>query len=418
LGAILSVAAASAIAVATELTVHTDFEGASATVVAIDQGQRCIRFEPGGDPRDGWPCWWNLCVRGARPGETLTLQIRASSTPIPQSTYTWLKDKPLSLDWAAPDRAAWSVDDDTWQRTEPGTREEEWMTYRLKAESDRLYVAWGPPYTPSRAGKFARECEKKYPVLAKAESLCRSREGRPVALLRIIEGLGVVSGRNVIWVQARQHAWESGSSWVAQGFAHWLLVGGAEADWLRQHHEIVVVPIMDVDHVAKGQGGKEAMPQDHNRDWTDRPHWPEVNAAQVALSAWIEAGCLSAFIDLHNPGPNALAVHFHVPPDERAKPGQSAAIDRFNLVARTNLSRVMPVQENVLKSGGDYDPTWMRMSHNWVAARASESTLALCIETPWNSDQSSQEGYQRMGAAIGLTLYHHLHDAHTASADK
>lgn len=78
----------------------------------------------------------------------------------------------------------------------------------------------------------------------------------------------------------------------------------------------------------------------------------------------------------------------------------------------------MPVQENVLKSDADYDPTWMRMSHNWVAARASESTVALCIEMPWNSDQSSQQGYQRIGAAIGLTFDHHLHDAQTASADK
>jgi hypothetical protein len=34
-----------------DLAVVTDFEGASARVVAIDQRERSIRFEPGGDPR-------------------------------------------------------------------------------------------------------------------------------------------------------------------------------------------------------------------------------------------------------------------------------------------------------------------------------------------------------------------------------
>ena len=41
-----------------------------------------------------------------------------------------------------------------------------------------------------------------------------------------------------VWVQARQHAWESGSSWVAQGFGEWLLSDSADAAWLRQHAEI------------------------------------------------------------------------------------------------------------------------------------------------------------------------------------
>lgn len=411
----VSVALAPVFAVAAELTLETDFDGASAKVVAIDQRERSIRFEPGGDPHQGWPCWWNFRIRGVRPGETLTLRLRAISALIPQSTYTWLKGKPLSLDWAAPSRAAWSIDGDTWQRTEPGSREGEWMIYRLKAATDQLLVAWGPPYTPSRARQFARDCAERYPMAVKAESLCQSREGRSVALLRIAEGLVPVPKRSAIWVQARQHAWESGSSWVAQGATEWLLGDSVEATWLRRHHEIIVVPVMDVDHVSNGQGGKEAIPQDHNRDWTDHPHWPEVAAAQVALSALIEAGRLRTFIDLHNPGPNDRAVHFHTPPDEGTKPGQLAAIDRFNLLARTNLSRVMPMQEKVLKSGANYDPTWMRMSHSWVAAHASESTLALCIETPWNIDQSSQEGYRKMGAAIGLTIYQHIHDANATS---
>jgi len=411
LGILLAVALAPARAADGELRVETDFEGASARVVSIDQATRSIGFEPGGDPRHGWPCWWSFRIRGAQAGETLTLRLRALSAPIPQSAYGWLKDKPLSLDWASPSRAAWSVDGETWQQTESGVREGDWMSYRLKATAEQVLVAWGPPYTASRSAEFVRGCAQKNPAVAKAESLCQSRDGRPVPLLRMAEGGRPGSQRGTLWIQARQHAWECGSSWIAQGVAEWILAGCPEAAWLRQQYEIVVVPVMDVDHVASGQGGKEALPQDQNRDWSARPHWPEVAAAQVALGALMDAGRLSAFIDLHNPGPGDRAVHFHTPPDEASKPGQRAAIERFEGLAKMHFTKVLPVQEKLVKSGAVYSPTWMQMSHCWVAARAPESTLALCIETPWNTDRSNQEGYREMGAAIGLTLSKFLQES-------
>ena len=51
---------------------------------------------------------------------------------------------------------------------------------------------------------------------AKVFELCKTQEGRPVPALRI-EQPGERRRRLGIWVQARQHAWESGSSWVCRG---------------------------------------------------------------------------------------------------------------------------------------------------------------------------------------------------------
>jgi hypothetical protein len=231
-------------------------------------------------------------------------------------------------------------------------------------------------------------------------------------MLRIAEGSLPESKRIALWIQARQHAWESGSSWVAQGFTEWLLGASPEAAWLRQRAEVFVVPVMDVDHVAKGDGGKEAIPQDHNRDWSDQPYWPEVAAAQTTLREFIAAGRLGAFVDLHNPAPNDRTVHYHTPPDEDSKPGQRAAIERFVELARTHLAAVMPVDAKALKkSGANYDPNWKRMSATWVAMNAPENTLAICVETPWNLSQSTQAGYREMGAAVGRTLYHQFQES-------
>jgi len=56
---------------ADSLSVDTNFEGASATGIEIDQTARRISFMPGGDPDRGWPCWWYLRINGITPGETI-----------------------------------------------------------------------------------------------------------------------------------------------------------------------------------------------------------------------------------------------------------------------------------------------------------------------------------------------------------
>lgn len=76
-----------------------------------------------------------------------------------------------------------------------------------------------------------------------------------------------------------------------------------DAAWLRQHAEIFVVPIMDVDNTATGNGGKNALPQDHNRDWSSQPHWNEIIAAKRRVSDLIAEGRMDVFLDLHNPAP-------------------------------------------------------------------------------------------------------------------
>jgi hypothetical protein len=50
---------------------------------------------------------------------------------------------------------------------------------------------------------------------------------------------------------------------------------------LRERAAAFVIPIMDVDSVQQGAGGKWQDPHDHNRDWSDKPHWRAVQAAML-----------------------------------------------------------------------------------------------------------------------------------------
>lgn len=394
-----------AVAAAGELSVAVDFEGASAREIEIDQEKRVIRFRPGGDPERGWPCWWYLRIDGATPGETLTLQLRGSTETVSKEaaagTHTGLT-KPLASSWAMPERATVSGDGRSWRQTEKGLRQDDAISYTVTADATSMHVAWGPPFTPGDATKLIRTWSEQSPH-AKAGELCRSRGGRAVPLLHIREGDLPDDKRFGVWVQARQHAWESGSSWVARGFAEWALSDAAEATWLRRHAEIFVVPIMDVDNAATGNGGKDALPHDHNRDWSDRPVWTETMAAQRKVRELIDAKRLAVFLDLHNPAPGDPTFFYIL--DEEFMPDKDAIAGRDRLIALSyarisKLKPLIPMSNKPKVTGPKYHPLWKNISANWVALHGNPQTVSVCLETIWNGPTSTTDGYRAVGGAL------------------
>lgn len=384
------------------LTVVADFEGASIRDVEIDEATRSVSFMPGGDPARGWPCWWYFRVDGIAPGEAITLRLRGS-------TATLEKQKPLSASWAMPARATYSVDGKSWLHTDKGQRQDEWMLYTLKPGVSSVYVAWGPPYTPKIAEKFVREMSNKSPH-AIAAQLCRSREGRDVPMLHVREGQRETKQRFGVWVQARQHAWESGSSWVAQGFGEWLISDDEQAAWLRQHAEIFLIPIMDVDNTATGNGGKNSLPHDHNRDWSPEPHWNEIMAAQRRIGGLVDQGRMDVFLDLHNPAPGDPTFFYVLPRDMLTEPMISLR-DRFIELAYARISKIkplIPMSDKPKVTGANYHPLWRQISSNWVSMNGNQHTVSLCLETIWNSHNSTTTGYRAVGANLAATVQEYL----------
>ncbi len=390
-------------AVAAPLSVASDFEGGSAKGIAIDHDARAVSFSPGGVPSRGWPCWWYLRIDGIVPGETIALRLRGSDAVVGKAGAP--VQKPLAASWAMPRQATFSTDQKTWQHTDKGTLEDGWMIYKLTPDAASVWVAWGPPYTPSAAAKFIREISDKSPS-AEAMELCRSREDRHVPMLQVEEGDLPKEKRFGVWVQARQHAWESGSSWVAQGFIEWILGDAAEAAWLRQHAEIFVVPIMDVDHTATGDGGKDAQPHDHNRDWSPEPNWNEVRAAQQNVRRLIAQGRMNVFLDLHNPAPGD-PTFFYTLNDELLHEPMIALRNRFIELAYGRISKIkpmIPMSHQPKTTGAGYHPLWRQISANWVCMNGNPDTVSLCLETIWNASASTTTGYRAVGASLAATV--------------
>ena len=379
-----------------ELRVRSDFEGGNAEVVTVDEAARRVRIMPALREGRGWPCWWFFELEGLKVGEQITVEVQAQTKPFREQMV-------LAADWCQPTHAWVSADGERWSATEPGKRSaDKVMTYVIRADAEVMSVAWGPPFLPSDAEKLLAEVEASLPGADRFE-LAKTRGGRAVQGIRI----GDETAEHQVWVGARQHAWEAGGSQVSRGFLKWY--ASPEAKALRATTCLHFVPIMDVDNVAMGAGGKEAVPRDHNRDWAAEPIYPEVAAAQKMIREIQARRGLDVFIDLHNPGSRDPIFFFGPFAFERMTGVQQRNYRRWIELAAANITKPMPVVPtyrfaNYVKTEEERG----RMSSGWVRANTAASTISVTLETGWNNPQMSVEGYAEVGAGLGRTLEAYL----------
>jgi len=375
------------LALEAKVEVKSDFPGGSVVVDALDEKARTLRFRPKNYKNKGWACWWFFKVSGLKPGEVWKLALQGSG-------------------FAVPKRASVSSDGKTWKHSPPGKRSGKFHTYEIKVPAETTWFAWGPTFVLADAKRLV-ENTVKAKVGAKAYILCKSREGQEVPALRW-EPKGN-DKQPALWIQARQHAWEAGSSWVCQGLVEWLASEDEAAVKLRQTARIHVVPIMDVDNVERGAGGKNQIPHDHNRDWSDQPRYPEVAAAQDWIKRLNKEGTFALFLDLHNPGPGDGKPFFFGSPDSHLNPKRKENQKRFHEHCLKTLGKhPLGISEKVRVTGAGYHPLWRRISKNWVAENTGSNSVNLTLETIWNSPHSTQDGYLRYGAALGQAIASYL----------
>ncbi len=369
-----------------KLAVETSFPSGSGKVLEIGQAARIIKIEPTEYESRGWACWWYIRVTGIEPGESITLEVG----PEP---------------WATPRQAAFSTDNRIWQQTSPGQRSGRSIRYQQTVDAPIAWFAWGPPFTVADATELAQWAKMTGDGVSEF-SLCETRGERVVPAIRVQPQS--TTPKSAIWVQARQHAWEAGSSWVCRGFVEWLVSDDPRAVSLRSDTIITVVPIMDVDNVAIGAGGKNQIPHDHNRDWSEQPHWRSVAGAMKGLRGLDAAGKLDLFVDLHNPGANTTRPFYYIPPRKVMTDLRQRNLDRFLAASRIEMTGPLQFVGETRESGPGYDAGWKQISKNWVTLHTRDHVVATTLETAWNTPNSNTVGYKTVGKQLGLAIERYL----------
>jgi hypothetical protein len=195
---------------------------------------------------------------------------------------------------------ALSVDGGPWSWLGPGVLIPRGFHVDVPATAREVRLGMTIPYVQTDLEAFlARQPELTRGVLT------RSRAGREVELLRL-PAQGVLRQR--VLLTARHHCCEAMASFVLEG----LLTAAARDEALRAHTELVAVPLVDKDGVERGDQGKNRRPRDHNRDYDERPIYPEVRALKALAAGWTDAPVAVA-LDLHCPyisGTNNEHIYF------------------------------------------------------------------------------------------------------------
>jgi hypothetical protein len=243
---------------ASDLVFESDFENGNGFLRYNYRGSRSLVVEPI-QINDSNNIWWHFKVGGITPGEFL--KIHVVHCPI-----------------AGDSNPVYSYDGVTWHRL-TSTR----SPYIQRFDAPSVEIARNIPYPYSKTLELANQMVGPH---VQVLDLATSEEGRAVKMFRFTDPGIPDTGKRVIWVMARQHAFESHSSWYAEGLALWQLSDHPLAVELRRRAIVYVTPMMDVDNVYHGGAGKERLSRDgrrvdFNRSWGERPPWAAIRAAKT-----------------------------------------------------------------------------------------------------------------------------------------
>ena len=174
----------------------------------------------------------------------------------------------------------------------------------------RLYVARVEPYRLSDLDRLLESIRSS--PLVEIETIGRTVAGRELEIVR----LGDARAPYRVFLRARAHPWESGSSWVAHGLIQRLLKGDADAKAFLEQYTVYILPMANKDGVARGMTRFNLLGKDLNRNW-DKPADRHLAPENAALEQWLEGMIARGrrphlALELHNDGRGLL--HISRPP--------------------------------------------------------------------------------------------------------
>jgi hypothetical protein len=359
-------------------SIDTSFENASPLTYDVSDGVVRVNleydYERGSPNRAAGHI--HFLVR-ARPGTKLTFEFRnLDNVWNGQAASVAGELKSLSL----------SEDGRTWRAVEtdslPGNR----VQLHVEMTSSTLYVARIEPYRLSDLQKMIAHLPSDPRV--RVTRIGKTVGGRDLEVIRIGEPM---LARYRVFVRARAHPWESGSSWVAQGLIQRLLRGDEQARRFLRVYALYILPMANKDGVALGRTRFNLDGKDLNRNW-DKPADPQLSPENAALEVWLqsmikEGHVPSLAIELHNDGGGLL--HISRPPVPRLD-RHLARMALFEQLLRDNTWFTEGHTSGEFRNSGTLGDGWLErfgvdavvheLNCNWIAGVRERPTSKHWIE--------------------------------------
>ena len=291
------------------ISFHANFEGGnlgSVDRIASNHFRCHVNGETDQDGRNRQASWFYFRVDGAK-DQPLTLDLVDL-----RGEYNY---KPTRGSITKDTLPFYSEDQRTWHELKTVDFDESVPLQRIHImpKSNRIWIAHVPPYTNRNLAQLLVEI-KGAPNLTEAV-VGKSVRGREIPLLTISNSAVPDREKKVIWLMFRQHSWEAGSSWAAEGAIRFLLSSDPAARRILRGAVVKIYPMCDPDGVARGGVRFNVYGYDLNRNWdtVDPIKMPEITAERGAILQWIDAGHpVNIFLTLHN---TETAEYLEGPPD-------------------------------------------------------------------------------------------------------
>jgi hypothetical protein len=251
-----------------KITLQANFPGGNICVDRIDGDT--VHLRPDLRDTEGHWFYWNFRIRGAQ-GRRLRFQFEsAAGLAIGARGPAISRDEGRSWEWLGAEAT--------------GIPEDEFFNYEFRKSDQSVRFGFCVPYQVADWERFVASLN----VNDTLSTLCRTRQGRAVPMLHS-DG---PAGLPLIMVTGRHHCCESASGFVLEGLiSEWAAAISGAA-------RLCAIPFVDLDGVEDGDQGKNRRPHDHNRDYNDKPLYPEPAAIMERLRG--ETGPFIA-LDLHCP---------------------------------------------------------------------------------------------------------------------
>ncbi|MFN0123176.1 MAG: M14-type cytosolic carboxypeptidase [Blastocatellia bacterium] len=293
------------------IDVKFNFEGGSlAKVEKVSETHfRCaVKGETDKDGRNRQASWYYFRLDNAKK-QTVTIEL----TDLP-GEYNFQPNRGAITADTIP---FFSEDEINW-KTIPETsfdKDKPQLTIRLTPDSDQVWIAHIPPYTTARLRTLLEAVSEDKRV--QVEAIGQTVWGRHIPLVTITDPEVPPDKKKVIWLMARQHSWESFTSFVTEGAIIHLL--SRQARELRRDTIFKILPMSDLDGVARGGVRFNLNGYDLNRNWdvVNEELMPEIFYQRKAILDWLAAGKrIDLFLTLHN---TETAEYLEGPPDPAGK---------------------------------------------------------------------------------------------------
>lgn len=227
-------------------------------------------------------------------------------------TFTELEgeynDKPGAVSMDKTDQLVISYDQKHWiylPDTEWNDEAKE-LTFRFTPEQDTVWIANLVPYPHSKLLNLLEDIG--HSPEATIEVIGRTVMGRDLHLVTVTNPDIPAAQKKTVWLQARQHAWETGTSFTMEGALRWVISDDPQAKALRDKIIFKFTPMLDPDGCATGQVRFNANGYDVNRHWNevDLVHkeflqkMPEVWYAKKAILGHHAQFPIAVMVNLHN----------------------------------------------------------------------------------------------------------------------